>query len=111
MGDAVLCNQLENSGGIDLAQADVDPGRRGDGPGKAPAVAMKHRQGPEIDGMLPQVAGKDITDRVEIGATMMGNDALRIAGGPRRIAQRNGVPFVLRRPWGKVGVTLRQGFL
>ena len=107
--DAVFGNQLKDLRRVDLAQANVDAGRCRNGPWKAPAVAMKHRQRPQIDRMLAEVAGQDVADGVEIGAAVVGNDALGIAGGSGSIAERDGVPFVLRRPCGKVGVALCHG--
>ena len=97
VGDAVLRDQLEDFCGIDLAQAHIDAGGRGDRPGKTPAVAVEHRQRPEIDRMLAETAGQDIADGVEIGAAMMGDDALGIAGRARGVGQRDGVPFVAGR--------------
>ncbi|GCC47293.1 hypothetical protein chiPu_0031783, partial [Chiloscyllium punctatum] len=107
MGDAVLRNQLEDFCGIDLAQTDIDAGGRRDRPGEAPAVAMKHRQRPEIDRMLAEIAGEDVADGIEIGAAVMGHHALRIAGRARRIAQRDRIPFVGRRPLGECGIACR----
>ena len=39
----------------------------------APAIAMEHWQGPQVLRVLPHVPGKRIPERVEIGATMMGD--------------------------------------
>ena len=111
VGDAVLCDQLENPGRIDLAQADIDAGRGRNGPGEAPAVAMEHRQRPEIDRMLAEIGGEDVADGVEIGATVMGHHALGIAGRSRGVAERDGVPFVLRQPRDETLVALRQRVL
>src|SRR4030088_1494496 len=49
MRHAMLGDPLKDLGGIDLAQATVSARGRRNGPGEAPAVAVKHRQGPEID--------------------------------------------------------------
>ena len=109
VGDAVLLDQLEDLGRLDLAQADIDAGGRRERPGKAPAVAMEHRQRPEIDRMLAEIAGEDIADGVEIGAAMMGDDALGIARRARRVAQRDRVPFVAGRDRREVRIALRDG--
>ena len=111
MGDAMFWDQFENLDGIDLAQADVDACRRRDRPGKAPAVAVKHRQGPEIDRMLAEIAGEDVADGVEIGAAMVGHHALGIAGRSRGVTERDGVPFVRRQPCDKARIALRQRVL
>ena len=72
---------------------------------------MKHRQGPEIDRMLAEIARQNIADGVEIGAAVMGHHALRIARGARRIAERDGVPFVGRQARDEVFVALRHRIL
>ena len=107
VGDAVLRDQLEDLRRIDLAQADIDAGGGRDRPRKAPAVAMEHRQRPEIDRMLAEIAGKDVADGVEIGAAMMGDDALWIACGARGVAQRDSVPFVAGQACHEAGIALR----
>src|SRR5262249_4687135 len=93
---------------IDLAQADIHAGRGRDRPWEAPTVAMKHRQGPEIDRMLAEIAREDVADRVQVSAAMMGDDALGIARGTGRVAQRNRVPFVLGHLRHEGGVALRE---
>ena len=107
VGDAVLRDQLEDLCRIDLAQADIDAGGGRDGPGKAPAVAVEHRQRPEIDRMLAEIARQDVADGVEIGAAVMGDDALGIARGARGVAQRDRVPFVVGQPCDEAGIALR----
>ena len=107
VGDAVLRDQFEDLRRIDLAQADIDAGGGRDRPRKAPAVAVEHRQRPEIDRMLAEIAGEDIADGVEIGAAVMGDDALRIARGARGVAQRDRVPFVAGQPCDEAGIALR----
>ncbi len=111
MGHAVLCDQLEDLAGIDLAQAHIDAGSRRDGPRKTPAVAVEHRQRPEIDRMLAEIGRQDVADGVEIGAAVVGHHALGVARGARGIAQRDGVPFVLGRSCGEAFVALRQRVL
>ena len=56
--------------------------------------------------MLAEIAGEDVADRVEVGAAVMRDDALGIAGGARGVAQRNGFPFVGRQPGFDVGIAL-----
>ena len=107
VGDAVLRDQLEDLRRIDLAQADIDAGRGRHRPRKAPAVAVEHRQRPEIDRMLAEIAGEDVADGIEIGAAVMGHDALGIARGARGVAQRDRVPFVAGRSCDEAGVALR----
>ena len=77
-----------------LAQAHMRSGHHGERPRKAPAVAMEHRQRPEIDAVLAHAAGKHIADCQQVGAAMVVNDALGIAGGARGVVERDGVPFI-----------------
>ena len=57
--------------------------------------------------MLAEIARQDIADRVEIGASMMGDDALGITRRARRIAQRNRIPLVAGKPCDKSGIAGR----
>src|SRR5271154_1100733 len=47
--------------------------------------------------MAPDVGGDDIADREQIGAAMVVDDALGIAGRARGVVERDRVPFVARR--------------
>ena len=62
-----------------LAQAHMGAGNDRYAPGKAPAVAMKHGQRPEIDAVLAHAAGEDVADGKEIGAAVVIDDAFGIA--------------------------------
>jgi hypothetical protein len=111
VGYAVLPNQFEDLGGVDLAQANIDARGRRDGPREAPAVAVEHRQRPEIDRMLAEIAREDIADGVQVGAAVMGHNALRIACCARCVTERDGIPLVFRQPRREAGVALRQRVL
>ena len=65
-----------------------------DRPRKAPAIAVEHRQRPQIDGMLGHAAGQHIALAQEIGAAVMVDDALGIAGGPGRVEQTDRLPLI-----------------
>ena len=108
VGDAVLLDQFENFCGLDFAQADVDAGGRRDRPWKTPAVAVEHRQCPQIDRMLAEIARKDVTDGVQVGTAVVGHHALGIARCSRGVAERDGVPFVFRQPGGEVLIGWRE---
>ena len=81
VGDAVSRAGIENAAGFHAAQADVHAGHHAERPGEAPAVAMEHGQGPEVDRMLRHAGGHDIAHGQEIGAAMVVDDALGVAGG------------------------------
>ncbi len=55
--------------------------------------------------MRRHAPGDDVRGGVEIGAAMMVNNTLRVAGGARGVVERNGVPFVGRPLPGEVRVT------
>ena len=59
--------------------------------------------------MLAEIAGQDIADGIEIGAAVMGHDALWVARGAGGIAERDRVPFVGRQPCDEAGIALRDG--
>ena len=77
------------------AQADMGRGGDGQRPGEAPAIAVEHRQRPQIDRMLLQ----SCMDRVGIGhqcrAPIMVDDTLRIARRAGRVVERDRIPFVI----------------
>ena len=58
--------------------------------------------------MLAEIARKDVTDGVQVGAAVVGHHALGIARCSRGVAERDGVPFVFRQPGGEVLIALRQ---
>jgi hypothetical protein len=96
MRHLVLGDQPKNLAGVDGRQTDVPSADRCDGPGIRPAVAMEHRQRPQIHGLRPQSEGDDVAERVQIGAAVMVERALRIAGGARRVVEGDRLPFLLR---------------
>ena len=102
MGDAVARDRVVDRCRLDPAQADMGTGERGDGPRKAPAVAVKHRQGPQIDRVLPHAPDQDVAERVQVGAAMVIDDAFRVAGGARGVVERDRVP--IRRPASLPGI-------
>src|SRR3546814_2901228 len=87
MRDAVVADEAEDEGRIDLAQADMRPPDGGDGPWVAPAVAVKHRQGPQIDGSGVQAEGEGVGQGIQVGTAMVVDDALGIAGRTGGVVQ------------------------
>ena len=79
---------------LDPPQTDIGAGKGGDGPGETPAVAMEHRQRPEINRVGRHGPDHHVADGVQEGAAVMVDDALRVAGGAGCVIQRTGVPFV-----------------
>src|SRR2546426_9054651 len=74
VGDALLVDQLPDPGGLDLAQADVGAGDGGDTPGETPAIAVEHRERPEVLRVEAHVRLDHLADRVEPRATVRVHD-------------------------------------
>ena len=108
VGHAMLGERLKNRAGLDLAQADVGSGLQGHAPGEGPAVAVEHRQGPEIDRVQADVAGQRLADRVQIGAAVMDHDALGMARGAGGVVEADRLPFVGRQERREGRIALRQ---
>ena len=89
---------------IDPPQAHVRAPHRRHRPGVAPAVAVEHRQGPEVDRARRQARMHDVADRFEKGAAVMVDDALRVAGRPRGVVQRDRRALVRGRRPHEIGV-------
>jgi len=95
--DTLAADRVEDRLRVDLAQAHVRAAERGDGPREAPAVAMEHRQRPEIARVVRHRPRRRVADRVQVGAAVMRDDALRIARRARCVRDGDRVPFVGRR--------------
>ena len=81
-------------------------------PGEAPAVAMEHGQGPQVDGMGRQVPLDDVAHGVQIGAPVAIDHALGVARGAGGIVQRDRLPFIPRRVPGMVVIAgLQEGLV
>ncbi len=94
--DLVRADRLEDRLRLDAAQADVDAGVRRHRPREAPAVAVEHRQRPQVHGVARHAPVDDVRQRVQVGAAMVIDDALRIAGGAGRVVERDRIPLVGR---------------
>ncbi|MPL88378.1 hypothetical protein SDC9_34398 [bioreactor metagenome] len=111
MGDALFLDEAIDRFVAHRAQADRDTRRGGDGPGEAPAVAMEHRQRPQVDRPVPHVPRHDIRQRIQMRAAVVIDHALRVAGGARGVVQRDRVPFVIGADPAEIGVALGEQFL
>ena len=104
MGYAIFANGIENSVGAHRAQTDTGAVERGDGPRETPAVAMKHRQCPEVHRVRTHVPGQRIRHRVQVGAAVVSDYALGVAGGARCIAKRDRAPLVIGQAPAELGI-------
>ncbi len=96
MRDPVLGDGRENRSGINTAQAHMGPRHCRHCPRIGPAIAVKHREGPQIDRVAVEPERDRIADCIQKGAAMVVHDALRVAGRPGSVIERDRLPFVLR---------------
>src|SRR5215472_17684628 len=75
-----------------------------DGPAVAPAIAVKHGHGPEMDALGPEPCHHRLAEGAQIGAAMMVDDPFGIAGRPRGVVQRNRLPLVFWHVDGSRGI-------
>ena len=94
MADVLLLNELQDFLRIKLAQADVGAANGRHSPGEAPAVAMKHRQHPEIIRTVVHGQFNHFTYSIKIGAAMVVHYTFRSSRGAGCIVDGNGLIFV-----------------
>ena len=70
-------------------------GGGGHGPSVGPAVAVKHRERPEIDRLAVEPVHEHVAERVQIGAAVVIDDPLRPARRARRVVERDRLPLVI----------------
>src|SRR2546426_3254459 len=93
VGDALRVDQLPDPGGLDTAQADVGAGDGGDAPGETPAVAVEHRERPEVLRVDAHVGLEHLTDRVDPRPTVGVHNALGPARRARGVVDRGGLVY------------------
>jgi hypothetical protein len=71
---------IEDGIGRRPVQTDMCASGSGSRPREAPAVAVKHRRGPQINRGAADVERQQLTQRIQVGAAMMVHGALGIAG-------------------------------
>ena len=94
--DAVRTDGLEDCPRLDPAQAHVRAGQQRHRPREAPAVAMEHRQRPQVARKMRHAPGRGVAHRVEIRAAVVGHHALGLAGRARGIGHGDRIPLILR---------------
>ena len=98
VGDAVLADQLPDRVAADLAQAHVGAADRRDRPRRAPAVAVEHRQRPEVDALGREHGVHDLAERVQVRTAVVVHHALGAPGRPRGVVDRDGGVLVVDGP-------------
>ena len=94
--DALAPDRLEDRLRLDLAQAHVHAAEQGHGPREAPAVAVEHRQRPQVARKVRHRPGGRVAHGVEVRAAVMRDHAFRVAGGARGVRDRDRIPLVGR---------------
>ena len=81
MGHSVFFDEPEHRCRIEFSQADMGRTHRTYAPGEAPAVAVKHRQGPEVDRVASEPDHHRVAHCRKIGSPVMADDPLWISRG------------------------------
>ena len=90
-------DRIVNRAGFDTAQTHIRTGKGRHRPRETPAIAVEHRERPQIDRVGWHRPDHHVADGIEEGPAVMIDDALGVAGRARRVIQRTRVPFI-RRP-------------
>ena len=96
VGHALGLEQLPDPARLHAPQADMGAAHRGDAPGEAPAIAVKHGQRPEIARVEAHAGLEHLAHRVHPGAAVAVHHALRAPGGPGRVVDGDGLFLVLQ---------------
>ena len=96
VGYPVLLDEREDQRGVDGPQAHVGAPRRGHSPGVRPAVAVEHRQRPQVARPCADAECEHLSHRVEVCTPVVAHDALGVAGRARRVAEADRLPLVVR---------------
>ena len=81
MGHSVFFDESEHRRRVEFPQADMGRTHRTHAPGEAPAVAVKHRQGPEVDRVASEPDHHRVAHCRKIGSPVMADDPLGISCG------------------------------
>ena len=98
VGDALLVDQAPDGVVAHRPQAHLHPAAGDDRPRVAPAVAVEHRQRPEVHRVLPVAGGQVLAQAVEVGAAVRVHHALGRPGGARGVVDRDRRVLVLDGP-------------
>ncbi len=114
VGDPLVPDRLPDALRVDLAQGDVGRPGCGDRPREAPAVAVEHRQRPEVRGARVQPGLRGHRERLQVGAAVGVHDALGTTGRAAGVVERQQRQLVLhrhpqRRGTGQQGLVLVLG--
>ena len=98
VGDALVVEELPDHVRAHGPQAHVRRADRGDRPWGAPAVAVEHRQRPQVDAFGVEPLVDDLSERIQVGAAVRVHHALGGARRPGCVVDRDQARLVLDRP-------------
>ena len=90
-----MCRQIAR--GLELRQAQMHAAHRRDRPREAPAVAVEHRQRPQVDGVAVEPHVQRHRQRLQVRAAMVVHDALGPRGRAARVVEREQRTLVRHR--------------
>ena len=96
MSDPLGTQQAPDLGRIHRPQAHVRAARRGDGPGEAPAIAVEHRQGPQVLRARPEAGVVCHCRGLKVRTPMVVHHALRAPRRPAGVVDRQELALVDR---------------
>ena len=85
--DSVRLNRIENSFVPNVPQTDAGAGNGSERPGETPAVAVKHRQRPEVDRVSTHIPTQCHGNRVQIGTPVVIHHPFGITGSSRGVIE------------------------
>jgi len=94
MRDRFGVEKLPDPTGVHAPQAHVAPGDGRDRPRETPAVAVEHREGPQVHAAVAEARLDHLAESVQICPAVGVDHSLRSAGGPRRVVDRDGLLLV-----------------
>ena len=97
VGDLLPLDEVEHPGRLQPPQADVRAGHRGHAPREAPAVAVKHRQRPQVGRAVVHADLQRRGHGVQVAAAVRVQHPLGVAGGAAGVIDADRLVFVLHR--------------
>ena len=97
MGDAFVAEQPPDQLRVDRPQAHVRARRRRHRPREAPAVAVEHRQRPQVDRMVAELGLDHLAERVQVRPAVRVDNALRTSRRARRVVDRDRLLLVAQQ--------------
>ncbi len=99
--DSFALKEVPDQTGLEFAQADMARSYSRHRPGEAPAIAMEHRQRPQVDTLAGHACLDDFSQCIEITSTVGIDDPFRMASGARGVVDCNRF-FLVLEPTGRL---------